>query len=125
MPVTTSELWTAESTRRLLVEPLFARSTVLPFLRRLKTSASIYYIPRVEAGTAAWTPELAPIPPSNVDASEVEVRPKKCAAIETISNESRYDAGAAEVVGQALVDSLVRTVDSAFALGGGANGPEG
>lgn len=123
--ITTANLWTAETTKRLLVVPLYARSHVLPYLRSITTTATEYYLPRVEAGSAGWVAELAPIPPSGVQASEVLVRPKKCAAIETISNESRYDAGATDIIGQALVDSLVSTVDSAFVNGGGANGPTG
>ena len=124
--ITTDNLWSAETTKKLLVEPLFAKSSILPYLKRITTESTVVYLPRVTAGTAGWFAELTPITQSGVDASEVEIRPKKAAAIETVSNESRYDAAAAEIIGSALVDSLVTTVDSSFVNGAGsANGPGG
>lgn len=121
--ITTQQLWSAETTRLLLVEPLFARSAVLPYLQRLTTDSTVLYLPRVVPGSAGWYAELSPIGASGVDASEMPVRPKKAATIETVSNESRYDAAAADVVGNALVDSLIAVVDDAFVNGAGV--PEG
>jgi len=125
MPVNTGDLWSVQTINDLIVSPLFAKSNVLPYLSRISTRNTEVWLPRVVAGTAGWYPELSPISPSNVDASMVEVRPKKAATIETVSNESRTDAGAADIVGRALVDSLVSVVDDAFVNGGGTNGPQG
>jgi HK97 family phage major capsid protein len=53
------------------------------------------------------------------------VTPKKVAAIQAASNESVLDANAAQILGQALVDAVISTVDDAFVNGGGTNGPSG
>lgn len=125
MSTTTAQLFSHETTKRLIVDPLWARSTVLPHLRRIQTTATILYLPKVDDGTAAWVPELQPIPDAGVQASELPVKPLKVGATQVVSNESRDDAGAAEIIGSALVDALASTIDAAAVNGAGPNGPTG
>lgn len=125
MPTTTADLFSIDTLNSLVVEPCFARSSVLPHLRRVDTRATTLYLPTVSGGSAYWTKELVPITDAGVAADELPVTPKKVAAIQTVSNEARQDANAAIIVGQALTDAVAKTVDAAFVNGGGTDGPTG
>lgn len=125
MPTTTADLFSIETLNTLVVEPVFQASAVLPYLRRINTTATTLYLPQVANGTAAWVPELTVIPDSGVDASELEVTPRKVAAIQAVSNEAIKDANAARIVGAALTDAISRAVDAAFVDGAAPNGPAG
>lgn len=125
MPTTTANLYSLETVNQLVVEPLFATSVALSSgLTRVNTSATKYYIPVVSGGSASWPVELAEIADSGVNANELEVVPKRCAALQVVSNQSADDAGAAELLGRALVASLADQIDKGF-FAGVANGPSG
>lgn len=126
MPITTANLWSAETVRDLVTEPLFATSVVLDSgLTRISTSATKVYVPRVGGGTAAWTNELDPLVDAAVSAEEIEVVPKKVACLQLVSNESVNDASAANLLGRALVSALADRCDHAFFVGDQPKGPSG
>jgi HK97 family phage major capsid protein len=125
MPTTTSDLFSVEAVRDLLVEPVFKNSAVLPFLRRIPTSATTLYLPTVGNGTAGWYSDLDPIAEAGVQAKELAITPKKCAAIQSASNETINDANAAGILGAALTDAVIRTVDAGFVNGAAPDGPAG
>ena len=62
MPTTTADLWSAQTVRDLVTEPLFRASVVLASgLTRISSAATKTYIPRVGGGTAAWPAGLSQI----------------------------------------------------------------
>lgn len=125
MPTTTTNLFSHETVNRLVVEPLLAESVALSTLRVIRTQSTIYYLPTVGNGTAAWVDELQTIPDAGVDASMAEVRPRKVAATATVSNESVSDANAAAMIGGAIVSGLAQEADRAFFAGAAPTGPAG
>ena len=126
MPITTANLFSIQSIKDLVTDPLFDRSVVLDSgLVRLDTDATKVLLPTVTGGVAGWHTELQTLTDANLAASEVEVVPKKIATLQLVSNESLSDANAAEIIGRALVGALASGVDSQFFLGGDADGPDG
>jgi HK97 family phage major capsid protein len=106
---------------------VFAQSVALSSgLQRLQTEATTVWIPSVAGGSAGWYTDLDAIGDAGISADEAEVRPKKVAATQIVSNESAGDANAAELVGRALTNALVQQVDEAFFAGSGTvKGPDG
>jgi HK97 family phage major capsid protein len=123
--VTTAQLFSIETVNQLVVEPCWTRSACLPYLQRLDTRSTSYYLPTVAGGTAAWVPEMGDIPDAGVTAAELEVTPKKVAALQACSTESVQDSNAANIIGRALTDSITRAIDAAVVNGAGPNGPLG
>lgn len=126
MPITTADLWSVETVKSLVVEPVFATSVVLSSgLTRIATTESKINIPNVSGGTAAWHSDLDELTDAAVAADEIEVTPKKVGCIQLVSNESANDAAAAEIIGQALTGALADKVDHAFFVGDAPKGPAG
>jgi hypothetical protein len=119
-PLTTADLFSTDTIRDLIGEPVFQTSIVLTSgLHRIDTSATTIYLPTVKGGTAGWYADLAPIADAGVDPGMLAVAPKKVAALEDVSNESAADTSAAHIIGNALVGALARQVDSASFVGAG------
>jgi HK97 family phage major capsid protein len=126
MATTTADLWSADTIRELVTEPLFQQSVILNSgLTRISTSATKTYIPTVHGGTAAWHVELEELTDAAVDASEVEVTPRKVGCLQLMSNEAVNDAAAASIIGRALVAALADKVDHSFFVGDAPKGPSG
>lgn len=124
--ITTADLFSHETVKSLVVEPVFQNSVALNSgLRRIDTSATTLYLPVVSGGNADWYGEVQEIGDAGVNADEIPVTPKKVAALQVVSNESADDAGAAAVIGDALVGALSRAVDESFFAGAGPTGPAG
>jgi HK97 family phage major capsid protein len=126
MPVTTASLFTVQSIRELVTDPLFRRSVVLDSgLIRLDTDSTKVLLPVISGGTAGWHVELQTLTDANVAASELEVVPRKIGCLQLVSSEAASDANAAQLVGSALVSALASGVDQQFFLGTDADGPDG
>lgn len=125
MVTTTADLFSIETVRELIVKPLFLQSVALQTLRRLETSSSRYYLPKVGLGDAAFVAELDELTDADVDASMLEVVPKKVGAVQIVSSESADDANAAQIIGAAIVAGLADRVDHAFFVGDDPIGPAG
>lgn len=123
--ITTASLYSVQSITDLIVTPVFQKSAVLPFLKRIRTEASQLLLPQVGEGSAAWYPELTVINDAGATAKEIVVTPRKVAAYQIVSNESALDANSAEIIGEALVDAVVSAVDDAFVNGAAPDGPAG
>lgn len=117
-----------ESVGPLIEQPLRDESVALRVTTVLSTVERATRFPIVSAdGTAAWTPEGDEIDASDATVDELEVVPRKLAALSIISRELAEDSspGAAEVVGRGLVADLARKVDKAFFAATTPNGPAG
>jgi HK97 family phage major capsid protein len=124
--ITSQDLFSVESVRALVIEPVFQASVALSSgLLRVETAATQYQMPTVSGGTAAWYGDLEPISEADVEADELVVTPKKVATLQTVSNEAADDADAASIVGRALVAALADRVDRSFFVGDGPKGPTG
>lgn len=117
-----------ESVGPLVEQPLRDESVELRTTTVISTLERATRFPIVTAdGSAAWTPEGSEITPSDGEVDELEVVPKKLAALSIISRELAEDSspGAAEIVGRGLVADLARKLDAAFFATSTANGPDG
>ena len=121
---TTASLFSHQTVNDLIVQPLFQQSIALRTLRRIETSSSEYWLPKVGLGEAAFVGELEPIADANVVSEMVHVVPRKVGAIQVISNEAASDANAASIIGAAVVAGLADETDRAF-FQGVSGGPEG
>lgn len=121
MPVvTTSDLYSAQSFRDLVLAPLLQTSVVLRALTRIDTTASVAHIPRVSGGNVGFVAEAAEIPDAGLGADLLEVIPRKLAGLAFTSRESSLDAASSSILGEALARKLAAATDrSFFAAGGG------
>lgn len=125
---TAASILRPEQVNDLIIQPLTEQSVAMRVSNIVYTSSSEYRIPVLEGDPAAdWTAEGADITPDDADFDEVLVTPKKAAALTIVSNELAADStpAATGVLGQRLVQSLVRKVDAAFFGSTVANGPNG
>ena len=74
--------------------------------------------------SAGFVEELETLVDAEATSSMLEVVPKKCGNVQTISNEAVADANAATIIGEALVAGLASTVDAAL-FGEAEGGPDG
>ena len=92
------------------------------------TDSSSFRIPIITSDTtAAWTAEGSDITPSDMGVDELDIVPKKLAALSIISNELARDSSpdAQTVVGESIARDLAKKVDSAFFGDTVSNGPSG
>jgi len=123
--VVSTELFSTEAVNDLVVTPLFRTSVALAALRTVPVRGTSVWLPTVSSGTASWYSDLDEIAESGAAAAEVEITPRKVAALRTVSNESAADASAASILGQALVSELAMAVDKGAFTGSGPKGPLG
>ncbi|KUI13386.1 hypothetical protein AU192_24710, partial [Mycobacterium lehmannii] len=112
----------------LIIQPLTLESVAMQASTVVRTASHSYRIPLLTGDPdVSWTPESAEIPVDEADFDELEVTPKKCAGLTVVSNELIADSSpeATNVIGQRLVQSLKRKVDSAWFANTTANGPSG
>jgi HK97 family phage major capsid protein len=117
-----------EQVHELIVQPLTQESVAFQASTVARTTSHDYRIPTVTGDPDTnWVAEAAEIPLDDVDFGEVVVTPKKCAGLTVVSNELIQDSSpeATNIIGQRLVQSLKRKVDSAWFANTTANGPAG
>jgi HK97 family phage major capsid protein len=123
--ITTATAYSHEFFRELILAPLYVESVVLASLRRIETTATAAYLPRVSGASVNWVPEGSEIPDSGAVVDLLPVFPRKVAALAIVSNEATGDAAADQLVGEALARALATKVDEAFFRGAGPVGPAG
>jgi HK97 family phage major capsid protein len=123
-----SSLLRPEQVSALIVEPLSKESTAFQVSTIARTTSTQYRFPVITGDPdSSWVPEGSEIPADDADVDELLVTPKKVAGLSVISNELAQDSSpeATAVIGQRLVNSLKRRVDSAWFAAATANGPNG
>lgn len=116
--------------RPLIIQPLRLRSVALRMTTVIETMRPSLRFPVVDADAAAtWTVEGDTIGETDPTLGEVVVTPLGLKALTTVSNEliadSAANAEAAGVVGDGLVRSFARALDSSFFSDMTTNGPNG
>ncbi|MGV9742716.1 phage major capsid protein [Nocardia farcinica] len=117
-----------EQIHQLIVQPVTRESVAFQVSTVLPTDSTTSKFPIVtEDPAAAWTPEGQEITEDDQEFDELEVTPKKVAALTVVSNELAADSNpsALNIVGAGLVRSLTAKVDAAFFAATTANGPDG
>ena len=117
-----------EDVNALIVQPLTQTSVAMQASTVAQTDATEYRIPVLTGDPdASWVPEATEIPVDDATFDEVKVIPKKVAALSVLSNELIEDSSpeASAVIGQRLVQSLVRKVDASWFAAATTNGPAG
>lgn len=117
-----------EEVGALIVQPVQQASVAFQIATVVQTDSHDFRIPVITSDTTAqWTAEGSDITPSDVGVSEINLVPKKLAALSIISNELANDSSPAAqtVVGQSIARDLAKKVDSAFFGDTVANGPAG
>jgi HK97 family phage major capsid protein len=123
-----SSLLRPEQVNALVVEPLTKESTAFQVSTIARTTSNQYRFPVITGDPdTAWVPEGSEIPVDDADVAELLITPKKVAGLTVISNELAADSSpeATAVIGQRLVNSLKRRVDSAWFATATTNGPAG
>ncbi|MEU7764356.1 phage major capsid protein [Nocardia sp. NPDC049190] len=113
---------------QLIVQPVERESVAFQVTSVLSTDTNTSKFPIVtEDPAAAWTPEGQEITPDDQEFDELEVTPKKVAALTIVSNELAADSNPAalNIVGAGLVRSLTAKLDAAFFAMTTVNGPAG
>lgn len=101
----------------LIIKPLERTSVAIDVSTLISTVAGTFRFPRVTGDSqAAWTAEGAEITESETTADEVEVIPKKLAALSKISNELANDTSpeAQEIIGRSIARDIAKKLDLAF-----------
>lgn len=117
-----------EQVNAVIVEPLTRESIAFQTSTVAKTASTQYRFPRITGDPdTAWVPEGQEIPIDEADVDELLVTPKKVAGLTVISNELANDSSpeATALIGQRLVQSLRRKVDSSWFAAATPNGPAG
>ena len=125
---TAASLLRPEQVNELIVQPLTLASVAMQASTVAQTESTEYRIPVLTGDPdASWVPEAAEIPVDDATFDEVVVTPKKVAALSVLSNELIEDSSpeASAVIGQRLMQSLVRKVDASWFAAATANGPAG
>ena len=113
---------------QLVVQPVTQESIGLLVSTVVTTMDHSYRLPIITSDpSAAWTAEGAEITPSDQGFDELEVVPKKLAALTIISNELAADSNpsAQKTVGDGIVRDLAKKLDSAYFGNTVTNGPSG
>lgn len=125
---TAASILRPEQVGPLIVQPLTAASVAMQASTVAQTDSTEFRIPTITGDPdASWVPEGSEIPADDAEFDEELVVPKKVAALSVLSNELIEDSSpeASAVIGQRLVQSLVRKVDSAWFAAATTNGPAG
>jgi HK97 family phage major capsid protein len=121
-------LLTPEQVQSLVVEPVTRQSIAFQVSTPVSTSSKTVRFPILTADPdSGWVAEGAEIGVDDAEFDELEVTPKKLAAITVISTELATDSTpeAQEVIGASLVRSLIAKIDTAYFGNTVANGPSG
>lgn len=123
-----ASILTPEQVQTLVVEPLARAAVAMQISNIVMTDTNTTRFPIVVSDAASgWTAEGAEITVSDPDLDELEVTPKKLAALVVVSNELLADSNpsAATVVGDSIVRDLAQKLDRAFFGASVMNGPGG
>ena len=126
--VTASAILTPEQVASLVVLPLISQSVAMRASTVVQTGSHQLRVPRVTADAqAGWTAEGAEIVVSDPTVDEVDIVPKKLAALTIITNELAADSSPAalQIVGDSIVRDLSRKTDSAYFGNTVTDGPSG
>lgn len=116
-----------EQIGELVIKPLSQASVALQ-VSHIVQVASTLRIPLVASDVSSgWVAEAAEIPATDLATSEIDVVPRKLAALTAISNELANDSSPAAqaIVGQSIVRDLQRKLDGAYFGNTAANTPDG
>ena len=120
---------TPEQWATYVLEHLSAQSVVLASgATRVTTAQKIVHIPRVTAdGSADWFGELEEINVGDPTGDELELQPKKCAALTKLSDEVVTDSSPSvlDTVGTAMTRAVALKADRAILNGTGGKQPTG
>ncbi|RUP35020.1 MAG: phage major capsid protein [Mycolicibacterium sp.] len=117
-----------EEIGELVVQPVQRQSVAMQVSTVVPTMSASFRIPIITAdSSAAWTPEGEEITPTNPGVDELDIVPKKLAALTIISNELANDSSpeAQQVVGDSIARDIARKVDAAYFVNTTLNGPDG
>lgn len=117
-----------EEVHNLVILPLTTESVAFQASTVVQTDSNSYRVPILTGDPdVAWVAEGAEINIDDADLGEVVITPKKVAGITVVSSELAADSSpeATKVIGDRLVQSLRRKVDSAWFGNVTANGPSG
>lgn len=117
-----------EEVGALVTKPVERESVAMQISTVVETQSSSFRIPIITAdSTADWTPEGDEITATNPGVDELDVVPKKLAALTIISNELANDSSpeAQQVVGDSIARDLARKIDAAYFTNTTVNGPSG
>jgi len=126
--VNAAAILTPEQVQSLVVEPVTRQSIATQASTPVFITSKDTRFPILKSDPdAGWVAEGAEIDVDDAEFDELEVIPKKVAAITVISSELATDSTpeAQEVIGSALVRSLVSKIDSAYFGNTITNGPSG
>lgn len=117
-----------EEIGELVVQPVQRQSVAMQVSTVVPTMSASFRIPIITTdSSAAWTPEGEEITPTNPGVDELDIVPKKLAALTIISNELANDSSpeAQQVVGDSIARDIARKVDAAYFTNTTLNGPDG
>ncbi len=114
---TASGLLSPETVNELIVKPVLSQSIATQVSTVVQTGSHEHRVPIVNADpSASWVAEVAEIPTSELDVSELTIVPAKLAGLSVISAELAKDSSpaAATAVGAGLARDLARKLDAAY-----------
>lgn len=117
-----------EEVGELVVKPVEQASVAMQVSTVVPTMSASFRIPVITAdSSAAWTPEGDEITPTMPGVDELDVIPRKLAALTIVSNELANDSSpeAQQVVGDSIARDIARKVDAAYFTATTINGPSG
>ncbi|WP_176552531.1 phage major capsid protein [Mycobacterium kansasii] len=117
-----------EQIGELVIRPLGQASVAMQVSTVVEITGSSLRVPVVSADpAAAWTAEGAEIGVSDPTLVEIDITPKKLAALTVISNELAADSSPAaqQIVGDGITRDLARKLDAAYFGDTTTNGPSG
>lgn len=123
-----SSLLRPEEVAALVIEPLSIESVAMQTSTVVHINSHEYRIPVLTGDPdTSWVAEGAEIPIDQADFGEVLVSPGKCSGITLVTRELSEDGTpeATRVIGQRLVQSLKRKIDSAWFASATTDGPSG
>jgi HK97 family phage major capsid protein len=112
----------------LVVEPVDRESVAITVSTLVSTESASFRIPKVtEDVPAGWYAEAAEINETSPATDEIDVVPRKLAALTVISNELATDSSPAaqQVVGDSIARSLARNLDVAYFGAAAGEAPDG
>lgn len=112
----------------LVVKPVEKESVAMAVSTVVHTESASFRIPIITSDSAAaWTPEGAEIEATMPGVDELDVIPKKLAALTIVSNELANDSSpeAQQVVGDSIARDIARKIDAAYFTDTTLNGPSG
>lgn len=124
----TSAILRPEEVHDLVVQPLTQESVAFQVSTVAQIGSTEYRLPVVTGDPdTSWVAEGAEIPVDDAEFGEVVVTPRNVAGLTVVSNQLAEDSdpAATAVIGDRLVQSLRRKIDTAFFAAATTNGPSG